>query len=97
MPDSPKQAIKLFYSYAHEDKAMRDDMERYLLQLKHQYDITHWSDGVILAGKDWEQTILSNLAAADLIFLLISPDFIRSDYCYAGVSVRPPTPLYLKH
>ncbi len=41
-----------------------------------------WYDGIIEAGKDWEKEIKTHLHTADIILLLISADFIDSDYCY---------------
>jgi hypothetical protein len=81
MPEATKE-IKLFYSYAHEDKTLRDELEKYLSALKRQYSLTNWSDREILAGEEWAQAIDQHLSSADIILLLISPDFIVSDYCY---------------
>src|SRR5690242_7460152 len=40
-----------------------------------------WDDTRIEAGQKWEPEILGNLERADIIVLLLSNDFIRSDYC----------------
>ena len=74
--------LKLFYCYAREDKALRDELEIHLAGLKRQYNLTHWSDREITPGADWEQTIDEHLKTADIILLLISPHFVASDYCY---------------
>jgi hypothetical protein len=76
------QAIKVFYSYAHEDKALRDELEKHLMALKRQGLIEQWHDRDISAGKDWEHEIDTNLNKAHIILLLISKNFIHSDYCY---------------
>jgi hypothetical protein len=44
--------------------------------------ITNWHDRQITAGEEWKGTIDDHLASAHVILLLISPDFIASDYCY---------------
>jgi TIR domain len=44
--------------------------------------ITSWYDCDIDAGKNWENEIAIHLNRADIILLLVSPDFIASDYCY---------------
>ena len=77
-----KKEIKLFYSYAHVDKALRDELEIHLSGLKRQYRLINWYDRQILPGENWEQAIDNNLATADLILLLISPHFMASNYCY---------------
>ena len=41
-----------------------------------------WYDGIIEAGNDWEKEIKNHLHSAEIILLLISADFIDSDYCY---------------
>jgi hypothetical protein len=44
--------------------------------------IQSWHDRHIRAGKDWEDEIDTSLDSAGVILLLISPDFIASEYCY---------------
>src|SRR5579864_5682051 len=87
MPDASKQPIKLFYCYAREDKALRDQFETHLSGLKRYYHMTNWHDREILAGQNWEEAIDEQLKSADIIFLLISPDFMASDYCY-GIEMQ---------
>jgi tetratricopeptide (TPR) repeat protein len=82
MEDTPKKEIKLFYCYAREDKLLRDELEKHLSWLKRRYQLTNWHDREILPGEEWEQAIDTHLNTAHLIFLLISPDFMASDYCY---------------
>src|SRR5216683_1049660 len=82
MADALKQEIKLFYCYAHEDKPLRDELEKHLSWLKRRYLLTNWHDREILPGEEWEQAIDTHLNSAHLILLLISPDFMASDYCY---------------
>ena len=82
MPEAPRQEIKLFYCYARVDKALRDELEKHLSNLKRQYRLNTWHDRVILPGEDWEQAIDKNLNTSHLVLLLISPDFMASDYCY---------------
>ena len=82
MADAPKKEIKLFYCYAREDKPLRDELEKHLSWLKRRYHLTNWHDREILPGEEWEQAIDKHLNSAHLIFLLISPDFMASDYCF---------------
>ena len=72
----------IFFSYSHADEALRDQLEIHLSALKRQGIISTWHDRRILAGSSVDETIDQNLESADLILLLISPDFIASDYCY---------------
>jgi hypothetical protein len=83
-PDSyPQSSIRLFYSYSHKDKDLRDELEKHLSILKRHGLITGWNDRKIGAGKEWEKEISSHLENAQIILLLISSDFIASDYCYS--------------
>jgi hypothetical protein len=50
--------------------------------LKRQGFIEAWHDRRIVVGEELAQTIDANLEAADLILLLVSPDFLASEYCY---------------
>ena len=74
--------VRVFYSYAHEDEALRDQLEKHLSLMQRQGIIQAWHDREITAGRAWKDAIDQNLEAAELILLLISPDFLHSDYCY---------------
>jgi hypothetical protein len=72
----------LFFSYSHCDEALRDQLETHLAMLKRQGFIETWHDRRITAGEPLDQAISANLERADIILLLVSPDFLASDYCY---------------
>jgi WD40 repeat protein len=77
------EAINVFFSYAHADERFKNTLEKQLSLLKHQGYIVGWNDRDIQAGEEWEQEIDSRLKTAQIILLLISPDFMASDYCYS--------------
>jgi len=77
-----EKEIAIFYSYAHNDKSIRDDLDKHLSSLKRRGLIVAWYDGEILPGKAWEKEIIEHLDGADIILLLISSDFIASEYCW---------------
>ncbi len=81
------KVIKIFYCYAHEDKALRNELERHLGVLKRLGHITGWDDCEIQAGREWEREIETHLNTAHIILLLISSDFLASNYCY-GIEMR---------
>lgn len=72
----------VFFSYSHLDEAIRDQLEVHLAGLKRQGLISAWHDRKIIAGSEFENAIDENLEAAAVILLLVSPDFLNSDYCY---------------
>lgn len=76
------QPLKAFLSYAHADKALAKELLKHLEPLSRIGLVQRWHDGDISVGKDWEKEIWSQLRAADIILLLITIDFINSEYCY---------------
>ena len=75
-------AAKVFMSYSHRDEELRDQLEVQLAMLKRQGLIDVWHDRRLLAGDHLDWTISKELDEADIVLLLISPDFLASDYCY---------------
>ena len=74
--------VEVFYSYAHKDEAHVERLHTHLAMLKRQGFISTWYDRQICPGMDWAQTIDTHLERATVILLLVSPDFLASDYCY---------------
>lgn len=74
--------IKVFLSYSHKDEEFKEELETHLALLKRNKIIEAWSDRKISPGEDWETKIDKELNSADIILLLISSDFINSDYCF---------------
>jgi internalin A len=74
--------LRLFYSYSHKDEDLRNQLEIHLTLLQRQGVIASWHDRLIGVGQVWKEEISDNLEQADLILLLVSADFIASDYCY---------------
>ena len=77
-----RKPVDVFFSYSHEDEVFRDRLEDHLAMLKRQGLINPWHDRRITPGDEWQGEIDANLAAADVILLLISANFLASDYCY---------------
>src|SRR6266571_1838714 len=75
--------LKLFYSYSHKDEELRKELENHLSILKRQGIVSEWHDRNIEAGDDWAAEIDNNLDEADVILLLVSADFLASEYCYS--------------
>lgn len=84
MPVEPQpiKDIEIFCSYAHEDEGLREKLIKHLSALRRQYDLENWHDRQIKAGENWKDKIDSHLNSAHVILLLISSDFLDSDYCY---------------
>src|SRR6266705_4156000 len=76
-------AYEVFISYSHQDQALRQKLDNHLSNLKRQKIITSWYDGEITAGTNWQSQIMQHLNSAQIILLLISDDFMASDFCYS--------------
>ncbi|MDD4651984.1 MAG: right-handed parallel beta-helix repeat-containing protein [Methanothrix sp.] len=73
--------IEVFISYSHNDEALKKELENHLSSLKRQGLISTWYDRKIGAGEEWKGQIDSHLNSAQIILLLVSSDFMASDYC----------------
>lgn len=76
------KALKLFYSYSHKDETHRETLETHLKLLEREGIIESWHDRKITAGSEWGGAIDEHLDRADIILLVISADFIASDYSF---------------
>src|SRR6266516_2618114 len=84
---SKPEPVTVFLSYAHEDEPLRKELEKHLSLLQRQGLVSTWQDRRIMAGTDWAREIDEHLKNASIILLLISADFLASDYCY-GIEMQ---------
>lgn len=73
---------RVFCSYAHNDISFFDELTVHLAALKRSGCIEMWSNRDIPAGGEWQKQVSDALEDADVILLLVSPEFIASDYCF---------------
>jgi TIR domain/PQQ-like domain len=78
--------VELFYSYASADEPLCIELNKHLGLLRHD-GVTTFYRRQVTAGTDWTNTLNEHLNNASIILLLISVDFIDSDYCY-GVEMQ---------
>jgi hypothetical protein len=74
--------VNLFFCYAPEDEPLRKELEKHLTLLERQGYITGWSGHGLGVGEDWRAEIERRMAEARVILLLVSADFLASDYLY---------------
>lgn len=79
---------KVFFSYSHVDEGLRDQLETHLALMKRQGVIEAWHDRRLVAGSEIDPGISQNIEEADIILLLVSADFLASDYCYSREMMR---------
>lgn len=87
MPEVRTTAVEVFCAYAHEDETWLKRLEKHLSVLKRQGLISLWNDRKLVAGSEWKSELDTHLEEAAMILLLISADFLASDYCY-GVEMQ---------
>lgn len=74
--------VKIFCSYAHEDKRYFDDLKIHLSALERQNLIDILDDSMIEAGNPREENVKEIMNKAQIILLLISPSFTASKHHY---------------
>lgn len=77
-----REKATLFISYSHKDDGLRSELDAHLKILQRSQVIDVWHDRRLSPGDDWKKKIDDNLDRADIILLLVSADFIASDYCF---------------
>ena len=74
MSVQPSQALEVFFSYAHKDEELRNELVKHLSPLQHQGVIAAWHDLKITAGTEWAGAIDAHLQSAHIILLLVSAE-----------------------
>ena len=81
MPNIEYGKINVFYSYSHKNEAICEEVMRSLEPLRAEGAISEWYDRCIIPGQNWSAEISDNLARAKIVLLMVSPEFLTSDYC----------------
>src|SRR6266705_830021 len=77
-----EKPLQVFCCYARSDKQYLPELKKHLMALQRGKLIEIKADIDISPGVEWEREIGRHLGEADIILLLISADFIASDYCF---------------
>jgi hypothetical protein len=75
-----KNGLEIFISYSHKDQEYRDKLVTFLTPLEFDNIIRVWHDQKIMPGQDWDKEITKTLAKSDIVLLLLSADFLASNY-----------------
>ncbi len=78
-PPAPRVPLA-FFSYSKHDAAFLTEFQKHLRPLERSNRIRLWDDRNIRPGEEWDAGIKEALATADIIFLLLSPDFLATNY-----------------
>src|SRR5918994_1535178 len=82
MTRTTRKPLKVFCSYAHRDEHYLESLKTWLVGLERDGLIEQWHDGMISAGGEWEEAIAEHLKDSQLVLLLVTPDFMASQYIY---------------
>ena len=74
--------VKIFVSYSHQDEDVWKQLHKHLTSMVRNGIIEIWVDRKICPGQPINHEIEKNIADADIVLLLVSANFISSDYCY---------------
>src|SRR5262249_50196880 len=77
----------IFICYARKDEDLLNELKSHLEPLQKEGLIEVWYDRNVDAGTEWEPQIMQHLGTAQIVLLLVSADFMRSDYCY-GIEMK---------
>jgi internalin A len=80
LSDSNQRPLRVFFSYSHKDEEYRDQLDVHFAMLRNRGLVETWHDRKIIPGEEWDDTIKQQLQEADLVLLMISADFLNSNY-----------------
>ncbi|HEV7890903.1 MAG TPA: TCP-1/cpn60 chaperonin family protein [Pyrinomonadaceae bacterium] len=80
MPTQKQKRTKVFISYSRQDKSWLERLRVHLKPLQRDLDIDIWDDSKIRPGTKWKEEIANVIASTRVAVLLVSADFIASDF-----------------
>jgi TIR domain/HEAT repeats/NACHT domain len=72
----------IFVSYSHADTKWLKELDRHLRGLERHANVGRFDDRQLLGGDEWNAEVKAALDGADIILLLITANFIASEYIH---------------
>jgi internalin A len=77
-----KTAARVFFSYSKTDALYLQEFKKHLKTMERNGTIEPWDDTKIRPGEEWDEAIKRELGQAKVIFLLVSVDFLATNYIW---------------
>jgi hypothetical protein len=80
MSSSPAIRDSVFISYSHKDKRWLEKVQTHLKPFARNKSINFWDDTKLRPGSKWKTEIQAELSAAKVAVLLVTADFLDSNF-----------------
>jgi len=77
-----KERVKIFFSYAHEDREYLNEFKDYIKIFERNELVEQWDDNELVVGEKWDSKIKDKIYSADIVIFLLSASSLASDYIY---------------
>ena len=77
-----ERSVEIFISYSHEDIKWWEKLLMHFSTLERQGLISSWHDRKIEGGSEWAGEIDKHINSSEIIILLLSPNFLASNYAF---------------
>ncbi|PNC19690.1 hypothetical protein CXU22_01365 [Akkermansia muciniphila] len=76
-----KTPVNIFISYSHVDTKYCEEFKKHMIGLERSGLAKPWTDHKISPGEKLDEKISDSIRNTDIMLLLVSVDFLNSDYC----------------
>src|SRR5690348_15524129 len=87
MQTEPQAVVSIFVSWAPADQPFQQELKAHLSPMQQEGRLSLWAGTESLARAAGEQEIDQHLNTAQIIVVLVSPDYLNSAY-YSGVELK---------